>query len=299
MTVRFPILLLLLLGLAGPGTGAPRPHKPGSETVVLPMRPYGTQPAVEVMVNGRGPYLFLVDTGASGVARIDSKVAAELALPDAGETQVGGALGQGQVAIRRVRVDSLRLSQREFRDLTPLSRSYNAANDYVPEIGGILALNLFADQLLTIDFPNNQVVIEDGSLPPADGKEVLDYDPGGDLVHLPITLGVLRLSALLDTGTDRALDLPTAIVRKLPLSSFPHPIGRAEGVTGSVPIAEVAIDGTLTIGKHRFKRPAATYSDSFEGPLIGSALLRDFTITIDQRNKRIRIRRPHMVTITL
>jgi hypothetical protein len=170
----------------------------------------------------------------------------------------------------------------------------------VPEIGGIVALNLFADQLLTLDFANRQVRIEDGSLPPADGREVLDYEPGGDLVRLPITLGVMRLSALLDTGTDRALDLPTAIVRQLlPLSSFPHPIGRAEGVTGSVPIAEVVIDGALTIGKHRFGRPAATYSDSFEGPLIGSALLRDLAITIDQRNRRIRVRRPRMVTIGL
>jgi predicted aspartyl protease len=120
MTARLLIPLLLLLGLADPAAAAPRRQASRAEAVVLPMRPYGTQPAVEVMVNGRGPYLFLVDTGASGVARIDAKLAAELALPDAGETQASGALGQGQVAIRRVKVASLRLGGHEYRDLTPL-----------------------------------------------------------------------------------------------------------------------------------------------------------------------------------
>jgi predicted aspartyl protease len=292
-----PALALLVAAAAAavsPTQSAPRR---APQPTVLPMRPYGTQPAVEVMVDGKGPYLFLVDTGAGGAARIDSKVAAELALPDAGETTASGALGQGEVPIRRVRVSSLRLGDRQYRDLTPLSRNYNAPDDYVPEIGGILALNLFEDQLLTIDFVNNQVLIEDGSLPPADGKEVLDYDPEGGLVHVPIALGALRLKALLDTGTDRALDLPASVVRRLPLASFPHPIGRAEGVTGSVPIAEVVVDGVLTIGRHRIENPSATYSVSFEGPLIGSALLHGFAITIDQKNRRIRFRRPRMVTI--
>ena len=255
------------------------------------MQPFGTQPAVEVRVNGKGPFLFLVDTGASGVARIDSSVATALSLPTVGETTASGATGGAAVPIKRVAVKSLGVGGREYRDLTPLSRSYNVPGEYVPDIGGILALNLFANELLTIDFPQRQLRIEKGALPPADGKTVLDYQERGGLMHVPITLGGLKLTALVDTGTDRAVDVPGSVIRRLRLANFPHPIGQAEGVTGRVGIAEAVVDGELAIGQHRVHSPAVTFSESFEFPILGSVFFHDFELTIDQRNKRIRLLR--------
>ena len=262
---------------------------PADGVTVVELKPFGTQPAVEVLVNGRGPYLFLVDTGASGVARIDSSVLSALQLPIVGTAQASGATGGAPVTVKRVSVQSLRVGNREYAGLTPLSRSYNVEGDYVPNIGGILALNLFADELLTIDFPKRLLRIERGSLPQADGRTIFRYEANGDLIHLPIRIGGEQLTALVDTGTDRSIDLPTSAVRRLRLATFPHPVGRATGVTNTVPISEAAIDGDLVIGSHRIRDPSVTFSDSFEFPILGSVLLHDFAVTIDQRNHRIRL----------
>jgi hypothetical protein len=109
--LRAPALATIILLLGCAGASAPLESASGASLPAssVAMRPFGTQPAVEVWVNGRGPYLFLVDTGASGVARIDSSVATELQLPVVGRTTATGATGGAPVAINRVAVRSLRL----------------------------------------------------------------------------------------------------------------------------------------------------------------------------------------------
>ncbi len=290
MSLGARMLVLATAALLVAASDPPAP-KSDSEPTVVPLSPLGTQPGVPVLVNGHGPYLFLVDTGASGVARIDASVVKELKLPVVGTDTASGATGGAPVAIQRVAVTSLRVGKREYRDLQPLSRNYNTPGEYLPDIGGILALNLFKDELVTIDFPRRQLRIERCQLPPADGSTVLPYEERGGLVYVPVTLGNERLMALLDSGTDRAIDLPTSIIRKLRLANFPHPIGQAEGVTGKVGIAEANVDGDLRIGTQLVHRPAVTFSETFETPIIGSVLLHDFAVTIDQRNRRIRFAR--------
>src|SRR3954453_3570993 len=44
----------------------------------------GIRPAVRVIVNGQGPFLFLIDTGAGGLARADTSLVGRLSLPRAG-----------------------------------------------------------------------------------------------------------------------------------------------------------------------------------------------------------------------
>lgn len=264
---------------------------PLADATVLPLLSFGTQPAVHGRINGRGPYLFLVDTGASGVARVDSSVVQAINLPIVGQAAATGATGGAPTQVRRVAVKSLSVGSREYKDLTPLSRSYNTPGEYLPDLGGILALNLFANELLTIDFPKRQMRIERGELPSADGVTVLDYEERDGLIYLPITLAAVKLRALVDTGSDRNFDVPASVIRQMRLSNFPHPIGQAEGVTGRVGIAEVAIDGDLIVGGHRLRQPLVTFSDAFEFPILGSVFFRDFAMTIDQRNRRIRLLR--------
>ena len=52
----------------------------------VPMLNFGGRPVVEVMINNKGPYRFIFDTGAS-VSVIDTSVAAELSLGDAPKIQ--------------------------------------------------------------------------------------------------------------------------------------------------------------------------------------------------------------------
>jgi predicted aspartyl protease len=267
--------------------GRAAPSQALAKVTTLPLQPFGTQPAVEVTVNGRGPYLFLVDTGASGVARIDYSVVEALKLPIVGQETASGATKGGDAPIRRVAVRVLGVGDRRYRDLQPLSRSYNTSGEYLPDIGGILALNLFADELLTIDLPKRQMRITTGELPAANGRTILAYEERGGVMHVPIRIGKVSTTALVDTGTDRSIDLPASVIRQIALQDFPHPVGQSEGVTGKIGIAEVTVDGDLQLGAHTFHNPSVTFSEAFEYPILGSVFFHDFAITIDQKNKRI------------
>ena len=260
--------------------------------VTVPMLPYGPYPAVNVTVNGTGPYLFLIDTGANGLARIDASVAQSLHLPDAGTATAGTVVSNRTIQMRQVRAD-LRIGTRRYQGVEAPSRSYDSV-DYLPHIGGILAFGLFRDQLLTLDFCGRRVRIEDGTLPAADGRTIVDYEDRNGIPYLRIAIGNQRAMALLDTGDVRALDLPTALLRQLYLASYPRLLGRPAvslaGQEGGVNI--VTLEDPVVIGAQRFERLEATFSANWTLPILGSSMFRDAVLTFDQTNRRVRIERP-------
>lgn len=99
---RTMALALLAVGL----TTAARPDAYPRRPVELPMRFYGLRPAVEVRVNGQGPFLFLIDTGAAGVARPDVGLVTRLRLTRGGRISAAidtvdlATLEVGPIALR-------------------------------------------------------------------------------------------------------------------------------------------------------------------------------------------------------
>lgn len=254
----------------------------------LPIRFDGTRPAVEIRVNGQGPFLFLIDTGAAGApARADVSLVKRLALRISGATMSSDA-GGASATIDRVTLDRVDVGSWTSRAVEALSRDYNGTS-YLPHIDGILGFAFFENALLTIDFPRGRVVIEPGALPPADGKTILDYELIDGNPAIGVSIGGRREKALIDTGDIRALDVPAAWLKTMRLASFPRIAGSSTSVSGVVPIREVALTAPLMIGAHRIERPNVTFADEFDVANIGSALLQDFVMTFDQRNRRVRI----------
>lgn len=286
MSRKSPIgtAILFMASLAGAADAA--------APVVLPMRPYGTQPAVEVMVNGKGPFLFMIDTGAGGRARLDKSVVDQLHIAPTRSGTASGATAQAAVPMTQVRVESLQLGTRRYAQVDALSRSYNEPGEYLPDIGGILAFGLFRDALLTIDFCHRQVRIADGALPPPDGRNVLAYEDRDGLPYVTFAVGDARGTALIDTGTDGALDLPLTMLRRLVLAAAPRPIGKARTVTGDIGIGAAVLEDPLVIGIHRFERIDATFSGAWLFPVLGSGLFHGYRLTFDQKNRRVEIVRP-------
>jgi hypothetical protein len=252
------------------------------------MRFDGTRPAVEVRVNGSGPFLFLIDTGAAGPpARADSELVRRLGVRPAGQAESADA-GGAAAHIERVVLDRVELGSLAADHVEALARDYNGST-YLPHIDGILGLNFFSDVLLTLDFAHSQVRIARGALPPADGRTILDYVLVEGNPAITIRIGNRRVPVLLDTGDIRALDLPSEWLRAMPLASFPRLAGNSGSISGTVGLREVALAEPLTIGQYRFERPVVTFADEFREANLGAAVLRAFTVTIDQRTRRVRL----------
>lgn len=263
--------------------------------VDVPMKPYGTQPALQVLVNGKGPFLFLLDTGANGKVRIDQSVVDQLSLPKFGG-ETAKTQEKGDITVERVAVETLEIGDQQFHNISGISRSYNDPGEYLPDIGGILAFELFSSQLLTIDFVQKRIRLHPGELPPADGQTVLDYEERSGTPYISVEIGGTKISALIDTGSDRSFDLPTSILRKLPLATYPHPVGKGLVRGREVGIGEVELDVPVRIGRHTIRRPLVTFSESFDTPIIGAVFLHGYVLTFDQKNHRVQIERPNHST---
>lgn len=279
LVLSFMLLMLPVVSVAAPSGQ------------VLPMKFYGTRPAVEVMVNQQGPFLFLIDTGAAGPpARADASLVARLALSRTGKTTSSDA-GGTEASIDKVKLRTIQVGNWTVGNVEALTRDYNGAN-YLPHVDGILGFNFFRAKLLTLDYVQRLVIISSGQLPSPDGKTILSYELLDGNPAINVMLGGQAKRALVDTGDIRSIDIPTSWLPAMPLASFPRLAGNSSSVSGTTPIREVALALPLVIGQHRVEQPSVTFSDDFDVANLGSTLLRGYVITFDQRNRRLKIEEP-------
>jgi len=109
---------------------------------------------VPVTINGRGPFRFMLDTGASGTALADSAQARLGPLPDAGAPI--SVLGvSGSAVLAAVHVDRLDAGEMHFRDLDlPV-----LAGPVLAGIDGILGMDSVDGMRMSADFVHNKVTI--------------------------------------------------------------------------------------------------------------------------------------------
>ena len=169
------------------------------------------------------------------------------------------------------------------------SRDYNDGKH--EPIDGILGFGLFADLLLTLDYPRKVVRIERGALPAADGAEILDYSGERGVPAIDITVGGVAARARLDSGNMIGMIVPAAMAEKLELESKPVSAGRAKTVTSDVEITRATLAGSVRIGRHELQRPELTFVGLSDVANVGSPVMASFAVTFDQKNHRVRFRR--------
>lgn len=264
-----------------------------TKTVVdVPMKLRGLSPTVEVMVNGQGPFLFAIDTGAQGMARIDSSLVEKLGLKVNGQALGGDGSGSSRT-LDTVGVDSIKLGDVEFKDITAITRNYNAAPN-PGKIDGILGFNLFSEYLLTLDFPAKRVRLEKGELPAANGQNIISFENPRGIAVIEMEVGNQKVKADLDSGNMAGgFMLPTAVVEKSNPLGEPVVIGRARTVTSDIEIKQVSLKDTIRLGNFEFKEPKVTFPSLSEGN-VGALIMQNFTLTFDQKNKRVKLEKGNL-----
>ncbi|HWS53309.1 MAG TPA: aspartyl protease family protein [Pyrinomonadaceae bacterium] len=259
--------------------------------VEVPMLFRGPMPAVEVMVNGQGPFLFAIDTGGQGMARVDSTLVERLKLRQVGEVQAGDGSGRNTRSLMLVELDSITLGGVEFKGVRAASRNYNTSPN-LPKIDGILGFNLFADYLLTLDFPARRVRLERGELPKPDGAEVLSFENPRGIPVVELSVGGRKVKAHIDSGnTVGAFMLPAALAEGLKFAAPPAVVGKARTISNEIEIKEGRLTESIRLGRFEFAGPTVTFPAVSDDANIGSKALRDFSLTFDQKNKSVKLKR--------
>ena len=235
----------------------------------------GRTPMVEVRVNGEGPFRFVVDPGNETL--IDRGLAERLGLS-------GDASAQDTVLVERLSVAG--------DELGPVKAALWEAESMSPGSvapDGIMALSLFAERLLTIDYAKREFVLESGALPPSNGGDVLDYSLTKEgAVAIPMSVGGLEVQARMDVGVLGGFTFPTDYVEKLSLVAAPGRIGWSFTSEGKkVEIVGARLDGFAQIGKHRIERPGIDFSEAYTDVFVGYDAVNHFAVTFDQTNERV------------
>jgi predicted aspartyl protease len=148
----FIVAATLVCGCQQMVTGAveAEPVRPGEVAIEL-AGPGEAAIVVPVLINGQGPFSFVLDTGAT-ITCLDQELAARLELPAAtGMRGFGAGIG-GSGAVSLVKIEMLEVGEAAARDLVACTLDLGAISAIGIEAEGLLGLNFLKPYRMTLDF---------------------------------------------------------------------------------------------------------------------------------------------------
>jgi predicted aspartyl protease len=221
---RRPLTLALTLALSAtvcsgasaqaPVIAKPRPAPPGPSTMP-PLPPaqiddkltiggdavnaqkVESRMTVDVRLNGRGPFHFVVDSGADTTA-VGLKVARDLQLPLGTPVILNGMTDRN--IVDRVHVASLKLGPSTISNLeVPALKEEDLGGD------GMIGIDALVRQRLMMDFDDKVIKVEDAARPPehfTDEIVIIARLQHGQLILTHVKAGGFSLDAVIDTGSE-------------------------------------------------------------------------------------------------
>ena len=211
-SVRCSLLALTLAGLASLALAE-------DHSTAMELR--HNMPFVQVMVNGKGPFTFSIDTGTGGEALVTPELIKQLNLPVTGEMQVGDPSGLNPQKTLTVKVQSLSVAGVEFHDVQAVQFRPSPREG---QCDGILGFVLFRKYLLTLDYPQQQLLVSNGKLTPDGGDRVIPFTMPNDVPVIQLSVGTQKIDAHLDSR-GVALSFPEKFAQDLEVCLRPRSFG--------------------------------------------------------------------------
>lgn len=253
-----------------------------------------TRLSVEGRINGRGPYRFIVDSGADTSA-VGLGIARQLELPLGTPAILNGMTARNLVD--RVKVDSLTLGPTTIHHLQlPALREVDMGGD------GMIGIDALVQQRLMMDFDKHLIKVEDART----RVQVLPGDivitarrQRGQLILAEVRASDQRLDAIIDTGSevtvgnialrDKLLRKNRTTVRTLEMI----------GVTGETMKIQLAVIDELQLGPILLRDVPIAFADlppfklfglaNQPALLLGTDILENFRrVSLDFRARKVR-----------
>jgi hypothetical protein len=240
---------------------------------------------VEVHVNGRGPYHFVVDSGAD-TSVVGQRIAHDLELPLGTPSILNGTTARS--VVDRVRVDRLTLGQTTFE--------YDVGAD------GLVGIDALVNQRLMMDFEKHVIKVEDARLPDLimrDAIVITAKRRRGQLILTHVLAAGLPLDAIIDTGSE--ITIGNLALRDKLIRHNRDKFGTIEatGVTGVIMKLQMARIAELQLGPVTLRDIPIAFADvpPFEvfgvskepALLLGTDILETFRrVSLDFRARKVR-----------
>jgi predicted aspartyl protease len=213
---------------------------------------------VPVMLNGRGPYRFLLDTGANRSA-ISPQLAAELDLPAGAPVRLRGVTGSavaGTARVERLEAGAVRLAGTDLAVVAP---------PVFARAEGILGVDGLAGKRVDIDFAADRVAItESNRRDAAPGFFVIPARRRfGQLLVAEGRVANVGVRAVIDTGAERSLGnlaLQRRLIRRA-RSRTERVEAQVYGATEELQSGQLLQVPPISIGELELTNLAVTFGD--------------------------------------
>lgn len=144
-------------------TGAQRPRKSSPRVVThVPLQIRSSGVSLEVMVNGQGPFLFGLDTGASQAALVTRALVERLHLPVVDGFRVSDGSGINSRNADGVRIETVTLGDVSLNQILATVWGEGPKEDGDGEVYGTLGFALFKDHVVTYDYRGKHLGLRRG-----------------------------------------------------------------------------------------------------------------------------------------
>ena len=253
-----------------------------------------TRLSVDVRVNGRGPYRFIVDSGADTSA-VGLRIAHDLQLP-LGTPAVLDGMSERDV-VQRVKVDELTVGPNRISNLElPALRESDLGAD------GMIGIDALVHKRLMMDFDKRLIQVEDASVPEkfaADEIVITARSQRGQLILTHVKAAGLPLDAVIDTGSEVTignLALRDRLFRGNTNKFVTIPV---TDVTGAKVMVQLARIGELQVGSVTLRDLPIAFADvppfkifglsDQPALLLGTDVLQTFRrVSLDFRARKVR-----------
>jgi hypothetical protein len=312
LSKAFFVLVPAAIALAGPTLAAPkRPVKVAPvemprlpEAVIddalaigggdINARKVRSRMTVDVLVNARGPYRFIVDSGADSSV-VGARIAREQQLAAGSPVILNGITASARV--ERVLVDEMTLGPSTIRGLElPVLDERDLGGQ------GMLGIDALAQQRLMLDFEKRVIKVEDAARPAPrmDGEFILvARRRRGQLILTQVRAANLQVEAVVDTGSEITIG-NLALRDKLMRGNRDKFVTvEVTGVTGVTVPLQVARIGELRLGSVTLRDVPMAFADvppfavfgltKEPSLLLGTDLLENFRrVSLDFKARRVR-----------
>jgi hypothetical protein len=249
---------------------------------------------LDVMLNGKGPYRFIFDTGGSNV--VDPAVAKEIGALSAGSAQ-GSGVGSQTEGLSFANVSTLQVGDALVKDqlfaVAPTRMGFGVSAGR--QVDGLIGWEVLARYITTFDYANLQVTLAlpGAATPPANGH-VVPFVFYGTQPQIACTIDAIPAECTIDTGARDTISLMSPFVAAHP-EIVPASM-TAVGITGfgfgGAATGKLGRVQSVGIDDLKLSNLIADYSSQNAGALaapfvaanIGGNLLRRFNVTFDYYN---------------
>jgi hypothetical protein len=263
----------------------------GKTSTTVPVELHENHVYIDVMLNGKGPYHFIFDTGGANI--VDPAVAKEIGAFGSGSLQGSGVGSQtegfsfGKVA--KLQVGDAVLTDQLFA-IAPTRMGFGVSVGR--PVDGLIGWEVLARFVSTFDYAGKSVTLSlPGAAPAAAGAHVVPFVFYGTQPQIACTIDGIPSECTIDTGARDTITFMTPFTAAHPQivpATLSAPGINGFGIGGPA-IGRLGRIASIGIDDFTLPNLVADYSSQTQGALaapfvganIGGNLLRRFTVTFD------------------